>query len=766
MEPISEILKDVSWSRVTCALCKEIYTDPRVTPCLHTFCRGCLEVLASRNPYSSQIQCPICEAEVNKPDGLDHFEAYPPNIYVGRLLEIYSAKFGVTRKDKCGKCDKINELNSYCVECSVFMCEDCLVSIHNSPTINHKVIKVGGFTDKQLQDLWRRPVACLHDLGDGSPVELLCRHCDRCICRICSVTPKKGHASVTVLRDEAEEASQLINKAIDRVTKQIDDIRVGKLQILQRLEDLDKQVETVKREVHFGIDKIIKLLKQHEQEMFAHLDGVRDVKKENLNYQSKAFEASLVQAQSASDFVRPLLQRNIPAEVVTLRAHIIGRLQQLSEMTMDARPIETACVGYLPNKDVLRHLHSSPLGYISSSNTDLLASSANGDGLYEVAVGEEAVFTVTTRDMKGNVCYSSIDILDVQITGEDGTNVECVVHNKEDGLYDVLYAPKTPGKYTVVVLVGGKDIKGSPFSVPVTPPVLVPVKSFGSQTGRKGNFTHPHGVAVSETGEIAVSDTQKNCVHVFDAEGRKVMDIGGYGTDDGQLNYPAGVAFDKGNKNLIVADRDNHRVQLFNRKNGKLVKKFGVNGKTNGQFNRPNGIFVDQNGRMIITDWHNHRVQVFNSEGRFQFAFGSSPQDQLKHPRDAIYHEPAEKFFVSDTGHNVLKVYDKKGKFLRTIGKPGNKKGELFSPRGLAIDKKGRLIVCDFDNHRLQFFSVKDGTVLNSFGSKGMHLGQFMNPMGVALLGEDQLIVTDWRNDRIQVFSFESQHVNGTQTTV
>ena len=37
----------------TCPICPEVYTDPRVLPCGHTFCRQCIEAW-------SELACPVC----------------------------------------------------------------------------------------------------------------------------------------------------------------------------------------------------------------------------------------------------------------------------------------------------------------------------------------------------------------------------------------------------------------------------------------------------------------------------------------------------------------------------------------------------------------------------------------------------------------------------------------------------------------------------------------------------------------------------------
>ena len=219
-----------------------------------------------------------------------------------------------------------------------------------------------------------------------------------------------------------------------------------------------------------------------------------------------------------------------------------------------------------------------------------------------------------------------------------------------------------------------------------------------------------------------------------------------------ELDYPVGIAFDITEKNVIVADRDNHRLLVYSTKTGKLIRKIGRKGTAEGQFDGPSGISVDGEGRIIVADWNNHRIQVFSPEGMFLFKFGDTVKNKLKHPRAVTFCDVRKRFVVSDTGNNVVKVFGPKGKFLNTVGKPGVRKGELYSPRGVTVDKLDRIVVCDFDNHRVQFFRF-DGTCLNSFGSKGKDLGQFNRPMGVALLNDDELVVSDWGNDRIQVFS-------------
>merc|ERR1711916_325519 len=45
--------------QVTCALCLDVFTEPTMLPCSHTFCTDCLKNLART---SNSIACPSCRA--------------------------------------------------------------------------------------------------------------------------------------------------------------------------------------------------------------------------------------------------------------------------------------------------------------------------------------------------------------------------------------------------------------------------------------------------------------------------------------------------------------------------------------------------------------------------------------------------------------------------------------------------------------------------------------------------------------------------------
>ncbi|XP_078573683.1 uncharacterized protein LOC144860388 [Branchiostoma floridae x Branchiostoma japonicum] len=66
---------------LTCSICLELFTRPKVLPCIHTFCQDCLQHHADGK---DAFQCPICRLVVPCPQGVT---VLPDNFKAGRTCE-------------------------------------------------------------------------------------------------------------------------------------------------------------------------------------------------------------------------------------------------------------------------------------------------------------------------------------------------------------------------------------------------------------------------------------------------------------------------------------------------------------------------------------------------------------------------------------------------------------------------------------------------------------------------------------------------------
>ena len=60
---MAESLRYKFEEHLTCSVCLEPFKDPKVLPCLHSYCHVCIVNLA-KNANSSTINCPECRLAV------------------------------------------------------------------------------------------------------------------------------------------------------------------------------------------------------------------------------------------------------------------------------------------------------------------------------------------------------------------------------------------------------------------------------------------------------------------------------------------------------------------------------------------------------------------------------------------------------------------------------------------------------------------------------------------------------------------------------
>ena len=258
--------------------------------------------------------------------------------------------------------------------------------------------------------------------------------------------------------------------------------------------------------------------------------------------------------------------------------------------------------------------------------------------------------------------------------------------------------------------------------------------------------------------------------------------FGSKGKEQGQFNWPCGIAVNDKRKTLAVADLDNMRVQMFSF-DGNFLREIALkvvtssvaftesgdllsnaNSEDNkltlytegGQFIRyisdkhvktPLHISVGNDGRIITCDWDDKTIKVLSPDGKNLLQSFSAPGcDAI--PCCAVYQQ--DKFFVSYLEAHRVMVFNNAGEYLYDIGSEGSGDGQLKCPTGLAIDKFNRLIVCDVGNSRLQLFTL-DGKyvakVAGNFFDRNSHL------VGCAVSNTGHLFVTDFNKHCIYVFN-------------
>lgn len=175
--------------------------------------------------------------------------------------------------------------------------------------------------------------------------------------------------------------------------------------------------------------------------------------------------------------------------------------------------------------------------------------------------------------------------------------------------------------------------------------------------GKTGDLTHPTGIAIDKRrNRIYIADSHAHLVKTFSTMGDSLFDIGGDGNADQRIKSPTAIALDQTGQ-IYVLDSNSKRVFLYNA-DGKFLNKFPLSRGTPGDSLRPKGIAVDSEGHVYVSDSVNNNILIFGSDGSFLMSWGKTgtlagdfwtPQGIFIDERDTIY--------IADQTNGRVQVY-------------------------------------------------------------------------------------------------------------
>lgn len=221
------------------------------------------------------------------------------------------------------------------------------------------------------------------------------------------------------------------------------------------------------------------------------------------------------------------------------------------------------------------------------------------------------------------------------------------------------------------------------------------------------------------------------------------------------MGKPFGVSVHQGR--VFVSDTVRRMVMVFDKP---AAKYFEIGTAPPGELFKPMGLDVDQKGDLYVCDATMKHVVVYDRDGKYLRTIGD--RDKFSRPAGLTVDPEGIKVFVVDTGgvksdkHRVVVFNAQTGEFLYNISKRGSGEGELNLPREATIAADGNLYVVDGGNFRIQVFS-QYGQYLRSFGDIGRRSGQFSRPKGVGTDQAGNIYVADTAFGNFQIFNSEGR---------
>ena len=738
----SDALKKLE-EQLTCAICLDLYTDPKTLYCLHSFCCHCLEGLPLELKEKKLfLSCPTCRTSTELPEA--GVARLPIAFFINNLSEVHSLlkKVSGDQHVSCDNCKK-SDATGYCKQCSKFFCARC-VGVHNewAPFVDHTVISLDEVARSAFQLPSTKPDVTMKCSSHDKPLEIYCETCHDLICYDCTVRIHRTH-DYDLVCDTYDKHRKIIESNLEPVREQIVVVTEAVSTLTQREKEITHQGETVKEEIHVMIKQIIDLLLQSERKLTEDVDLAVRHKLSMLSQQKQKAKTTLGQLTYCYDFVEQGLNVGTPQQVLLAQPQMIDRTNSVikSFKPESFQPVEQADIKLVKSKKI-----EESIGKIRYSSS----CKVRNIDCHLALMDNESSSTIVFESRDGSpVPLPSSDISCYLTPPDNNDPIKCrVKESTQSGQYKVVFTPITRGLHQLHVNIHDINIPGSPLGIPVS----ISPKMRGNPVKIITGLKQPWGIDVTDDGLMIVSEWSGDCITVLDREGKKLNSFGSKGSGRGQFNFPSGIAITpKGT--ILVGDSGNHRIQELTIK-GECIACFGSYGSGPLQFNRPRGIAINKTtGHIFVAEEDNHRIQVLNPDLTFSYTIGSkgSGQGQFNQPRDVAFDSKGF-VYVADTYNNRIQKLTPEGRFVDMFGTKGSKPGQLTLPSGITVDDNDLLYIAESStNNRVSIFTTQ-GEFIHCFGKYGNKEGQFDSPRELVCDKNGYLYVCDLSNYRVVVY--------------
>ena len=606
------------------------------------------------------------------------------------------------------------------------MCPDCLNAheVLKASFEGHKVISVEEFKAEDYEALLRRQPFCSQQFHEKEIMRFFCIPCQSCVCHICIATDHRNH-EVVVLDKAAHEESQNIIAGAESIKDKIKELNANIRQLEETTSVMESNFMKAKREVTLAAEQMITQIRARERELITSIETRRAKRLEQISSAKQNIFSLLKQLNQAVDFADNIVKRSSSTDIMQNKGTLTQRFEELRAIYHEV-PKHRDIVHV---KFTAASMAGLKLGSVQmTEKADMKKSTLQGID-QTLRAGVEADFLLCPKTSSGELCDSESNQIEFLVEPADDVSMTSV-HENDEGTFQLKFTPILPGDYSFEVKINGEKLSVCPVTVQVKECELVVDGELDLTNFSDPELKGPFGIALNAKGTMAVSDYYGLSVYVFDSEGTLFRKID-------QLKLPLHVVF-VNDEDILVSDHGDNRICQYNTRTGLFIKEFGK-----GKLKNPFGLSMDDKEQIIVSDYYNNRIQVLAKNGGNIFTFGDIGPEKLLRPFSCVSHK--NRFFVSDSGHSCIKVFDQAGQFLYKFGSKGTENGQFVRPSGLHIDRHDCLLVCDQESGRFQKFSL-EGRFIGKCTTPGLE-----NLNGVAEMPDGRILVTSTKSKKVYI---------------
>ena len=337
-----------NWERVkeelTCAICQDLLNNPKILPCLHSFCTSCLKEwsgrLANLDPSRRHLECPLCRAKVLL--STSHaVEELPSHFSAICLVEIVRLQDQASSKKVtpiCQNCNEGENAVASCSECAIFLCELCEKAYRRSKsTSQHKIVSLDELrkgTSEFPSLLPEKIEMC--PTHPTKPLELYCKCEEVLICRDCIIKKHKDH-DYDVISDVVDGEKKILKEALPGIQQLVDEVESAVTTVKKRRKGVKSKEEESLRNLDNAFNTLYAALDKRKQQLREKVTQGSKEKDKGLQVQEDELCFLLSQLKSCHSFIEDKVQRGVNQDVLSMKRSMLERRDKLRELKYNTK---------------------------------------------------------------------------------------------------------------------------------------------------------------------------------------------------------------------------------------------------------------------------------------------------------------------------------------------------------------------------------------------------------------------------------------------
>ncbi|CAH2220658.1 E3 ubiquitin- ligase TRIM33 isoform X1 [Pelobates cultripes] len=336
----------------TCAVCKlslqSRESEPKLLPCLHSFCRRCLpepeRQLSVPLPGGTNgdiqqvgvIRCPVCRQECRQIDLVD-------NYFVKDTSESPSST-DEKSEQVCTSCEDNASAVGFCVECGEWLCKTCIEAHQRVKfTKDHIITKKEDVSSESVGASGARPVFC--PIHKQEQLKLFCETCDRLTCRDCQLQEHKEHR-YQFLEEAFQNQKGSIENLLTKLVEKKNYVHFAATQVQNRIKEVNETNKRVEQEIKVAIFTLINEINKKGKSLLQQLESVTKERQMKLVQQQNDITGLSRQVKHVLNFTNWAIASGSSTALLYSKRLITFQLRHILKARCDPVPAANGAIRF------------------------------------------------------------------------------------------------------------------------------------------------------------------------------------------------------------------------------------------------------------------------------------------------------------------------------------------------------------------------------------------------------------------------------------